>query len=78
MIVKEKHYYRFTNGYGVEYIFQAMKREDKGWIIDVVRSSSKYWGERKAGFYVTTSDNTSPNRDNLKELTDAEILAIKI
>ena len=77
MIIKAKHYYKLINCHGVEFIFQAKKREEKGWIIDVVRTTSTD-NKLTYGFYITASDNESPKRDKLKELSDAEVLAIKL
>ena len=77
MIIKARHYYKLINCYGVEFIFQAKKREEKGWIIDVVRTTSTD-NKLTYGFYVTTSNNYPPRQDNIKELSDSEILAIKL
>lgn len=76
-IVKE-HYYKVVVNSGVEYIFQALSKEDCGWIVDIIRTTDKSFDLSKNGFYVTSSDDTVHYSDNIVELSNSEILAIKL
>lgn len=78
MKIIKGNYYKLTNIHGVEYIFQAVSKEDNGWIIDIVRTSDDKLDLSTNAFYVTKSDGTTVCGDIITKLSDSEILAIKI
>ena len=78
MKIIKGHYYKVVVKSGIEYIFQAINKEDHGWIVDIIRTTDKSFDLSKNAFYVTSSDDTTHYSDDIVELSNSEILAIKL
>ncbi len=71
-------YYKLITHSGNEFIFKTVKQVENGWIIEIIRSNNLKSSGITNGFLATYSSGETLKQDDVVQMSDGQMLAIRL
>ena len=78
MLIIINHYYKIIINSEKEIIFKAIKQVENGWVIEIIRANSLNMVGVSNSFLTTYSNGETLKQDRIVEMSDSDVLAIRL